>query len=183
MKSTVMDAAAYRFFGAEAGEASQRMSESFSSSLTCIAISACLLGEMCRYDGSACTCDAVRRLAKRSDVAIIAICPERAGGLTCPRPPAEIVSTPHGNKHVVDATGKDITEAFEIGARETLRTVLRYGCSHAILKSKSPSCGLGQIYNGSFSGTLIAGDGITAQLLKTAGIICITEDEFTNGKF
>ena len=141
-----------------------------------IAVSACLLGEPCRYDGSASPCEAVKKLARRPEVEIVPICPETAGTLPCPRPPAEITAGVKNDRRiVVDAAGNDVTEAFEAGARATLRLVQERGCTHAILKAKSPSCGIGKVYDGTFSGTLISGDGIAARLLMDAGIDCIDE--------
>ena len=141
-----------------------------------IAVSACLLGEPCRYDGSASPCEAVKKLAERPEVEIVPICPETAGTLPCPRPPAEIVASIKNDRRiVVDAAGNDVTEAFEAGAWATLCLVQERGCTHAILKTKSPSCGIGKVYDGTFSGTLISGDGIAARLLMDAGIDCINE--------
>ena len=141
-----------------------------------IAVSACLLGEPCRYDGSASPCEAAGKLARRPEVEIVPICPETAGGLSRPRPPAEIVANVGGARQiVVDAAGNDVTEAFEAGAQATLHLVQKRGCTHAILKAKSPSCGIGKVYDGTFTGTLVAGDGIAARLLMNAGIACIDE--------
>lgn len=142
-----------------------------------IAISACLLGEACRFDGGSRPCAVAFELAARGDVVAVPICPETAGGLSRPRPPAEIVVGDDGGRRVLDATGRDLTAAFERGARSTLDRVRESGCSLAVLKAKSPSCGLGRVYDGTFSGVLANGNGVAAQLLLDAGVECIDEVE------
>ena len=134
-------------------------------------VSACLLGEPCRYDGKAQPCEAVIEMAKRH--AIVPICPEAIGGLPTPRAPSEI--QPDGR--VVDAEGIDRTAAFEAGAQEALRIAREHGCARAILKENSPSCGVNRIYDGTFSGIHIPGKGKTAALLASAGIEVIAETE------
>jgi uncharacterized protein YbbK (DUF523 family) len=100
----------------------------------------------------------------------IPVCHELLGGLTTPRPPAEIK-----NGRVFTKDGADVTEAFLRGAGEVLRICEKYNCSKAILKSKSPSCGCGKIAGGNFDGSLVDGDGMTAALLKEHGIEVISE--------
>lgn len=129
-----------------------------------VLVSACLLGEPCRYDGKAQPCDAVIEMAETRE--LVPVCPEAAGGLPAPRAPSEI--QPDGR--VVDAEGIDRTAAFEAGARETLRIAIAHGCKQAILKENSPSCGVRAIYDGTFSGKLVPGKGKTAALLEEADI-------------
>jgi uncharacterized protein YbbK (DUF523 family) len=133
-------------------------------------ISACLLGFACRYDGQAKPHPQALELAKVTD--LIPFCPECCGGLPTPRPPAEI----QGNR-VINAAGQDVTAQYRKGAEEALRLCRLLGIQKAILKAKSPSCGCGLIYDGSFSKNLIPGSGITAALLQENGVTVITEDD------
>lgn len=134
-----------------------------------ILVSACLLGLPCRYDGSGKAADSVLALAGRHD--LVPVCPEQLGGLPTPRLPAEI------NEDVVmTSDGQDVTEAFERGAAMALEIACVCGCTHAVLKQRSPSCGSGQVYDGSFSGTLRGGEGVTAALLRRNGICVVDED-------
>ena len=135
-----------------------------------ILVSACLLGCPCRYDGKSKPSDAV--LALMEHHTLIPVCPEQMGGLATPRVPAE-----RKNDSVFTESGVDVTEQYRRGAEEALRLAKLYGCTHAILKERSPSCGSGQIYDGSFSRALIPGDGVTAQLLKAHGITVLGESE------
>ncbi|MBR4992133.1 MAG: DUF523 domain-containing protein [Clostridia bacterium] len=135
-----------------------------------ILVSACLLGCSCRYDGKSKPNDAV--LALMEQHTLIPICPEQMGGLATPRVPAE-----RRGDGVFTETGGDVTAQYRRGAEEALRLAKLYGCTHAILKERSPSCGSGQIYDGSFSRTLMDGDGVTAQLLKENGITVLGESE------
>ena len=132
--------------------------------------SACLLGVKCRYDGKSKPDDRVVKLAKKE--ILIPICPEQLGGLSTPREPAE-----QKEKKVITKLGKDVTENFKKGAEEVLKLAELFDVKVAILKQKSPSCGCGQIYDGSFSGTIIKGDGVTTSLLKNKGIKVITEED------
>lgn len=137
-----------------------------------ILVSACLLGTPCRYDGTGKAANAVLALAKSHS--LIPVCPEQLGGLATPRPPSERVG-----ERVRTIDGEDVTAAFHRGAEETLRLALLFNCRLAVLKANSPSCGCGRIYDGTFCGRLIPGDGITAALLKQNGILVKTEaDEF-----
>lgn len=131
-----------------------------------IAVSACLLGAHCRYDGKSKPCDDVIALKDHHD--LIAICPEVMGGLSVPHPPNEIASV--GPLRVVDVEGADNTAAFVAGARKSLDCAQREGCEFAILKAKSPSCGVGHVYDGSFTGALVEGDGVAASMFIKAGI-------------
>lgn len=136
-----------------------------------IIVSACLLGENCRYDGKDNRMETLLVYLKDKDV--IPICPEVWGGLPTPRIPSEI----KGNQ-VVNALGEDVSEAFYKGACRALETAQKYHVKTAILKSKSPSCGLGKIYDGTFSRTLIDGHGVCVQMLLNAGIHVISSEEF-----
>jgi uncharacterized protein YbbK (DUF523 family) len=134
-------------------------------------ISACLTGETCRYDGrSNLQPDLLKLLA---DYRLVPVCPEVAGGLPTPRPPAEIQGT-----RVRRANGEDVTAAFQKGAEVCLAIGREAGAQQAILKSRSPACGCGRIYDGSFSGRLIAGDGVFTQRLKADGITCISDENY-----
>jgi uncharacterized protein YbbK (DUF523 family) len=126
-------------------------------------VSACLAGFPCRYDGKARPCGQVVELVRAGKA--IPVCPEQLGGLPTPRTSCEI-----REGRVVDAEGYDRTEAFRRGARAVLRIAQTYGATEALLQSRSPSCGSGRIYDGSFTKTLTAGDGVTARLLKENGI-------------
>ena len=130
-----------------------------------IIVSACLAGYRCRYDGAVKPDEDIVALMRQGKA--IPVCPEMLGGLPCPRVPAE--RTKDGTS-VVTKDGKDVSEPFRIGAEETKRIAELYGCRHAILKAKSPSCGRGVIYDGTFTGTLREGNGVTAELLMNSGI-------------
>jgi len=132
--------------------------------------SACLLGVNCRYDGkNALNTRVVELLEKET---LIPVCPEQLGGLPTPREPAEIVG-----KRVITKSGKDVTENFMRGARETLKIAKLFDVKEAVLKQGSPSCGCGRIYDGTFSGRTVRGDGVTAALLKRHGIKVVTEED------
>ena len=126
-------------------------------------VSACLAGVNCNYKGSHSEETYVVQLVKEGQA--IMVCPEQLGGLTTPRPPAEIKKG-----RVLTKEGADLTEAFLRGAHEVLNICKKYNCEKAILKSKSPSCGYGKIRSGNFDGTLVDGNGLTAALLKENGI-------------
>lgn len=139
-------------------------------------ISACLLGMPCRYDGAAKPCREAIRLKQVFDV--VPICPEQMGGLPTPRVPAERCS-----ELVITKDGRDVTKAFAEGAKKALELAKAHGCKAAVLKERSPSCGCGKIYDGTFTGTLTDGDGITAKLLKEAGIEVIGESQIAQRFF
>ena len=108
-------------------------------------------------------------------VKLIPVCPEEAGGLSTPRPPAEIVGGDgsdvlDGKAKVMTVDGTDVTEAYLKGAHHALQVAQSHGATRMILKARSPSCGCGDIYDGTFSGTLMSGDGVTTALLKRHGI-------------
>ncbi len=138
-----------------------------------VVISACLLGVRCRYDGG----DSRNEIAieQKETSELIPVCPEEAGGLPTPRPPAEIVggdgdAVLDGKAKVMTADGVDVTEAYLKGAYHALQVTQSSGATHVILKARSPSCGCGDIYDGTFSGTLTSGDGVTTALLKRHGV-------------
>ena len=130
-------------------------------------VSSCLLGAPCRYNGSSVPFSLAGKVLQTFEV--IAVCPEQLGGLPTPRPPSEKV----GNK-VITQAGSDVTKAFEEGARIALEKARRTGCTTALLMERSPSCGLGMIYDGSFSSQLIPGNGVFAQLLLDEGFTIFT---------
>ena len=130
-----------------------------------ILVSACLLGICCRYDGRGNPNHNVLSLLNREDVTLIPVCPEQLGGLPTPRIPSE-----RQGRNVVNRAGEDVTSQFVRGAEEALRIAKAYGCTTAILKERSPSCGCGQVYDGTFSGKLTDGDGVTTELLRLNGI-------------
>ena len=132
-------------------------------------ISACLLGACCRYDGASKAHPLAALLAERHT--LVPVCPEQLGGLPTPRPPAE-----RRGGRVVTQSG-DVTEQYLRGAEETLKLCKLLGCEAAVLKERSPSCGRGQVYDGTFSGTLTAGDGVTAELLAAHGILVYGESQ------
>ncbi len=135
-----------------------------------VVVSACLLGTPCRYDGASKPHEGVMRLAERYD--LIPVCPECLGGLSTPRVPAEICGG-----CVRTREGTDVTEAYRRGAHATLAICEREQPAFAVLKARSPACGRGQVYDGSFTGTLRPGDGITAAALLAAGISVFSEEE------
>ena len=137
---------------------------------TAILVSACLLGVCCRYDGESKPCAEV--IALRDRFILIPICPEEDGGLPTPRTPSERV----GDK-VLMRDGRDVTKNYHDGARHALSRAEAFGCTAAILKSRSPSCGKGRIYDGTFSGNLTDRDGVCAELLMKNGIKVYTEEE------
>ena len=135
-----------------------------------VLVSACLLGECCRYDGKSKPCAAVLALAER--YRLIPVCPEVFGGLPTPRVPSEICGD-----RVMMRDGTDVTKNYRDGAQKALEMARENGCEVAILKEKSPSCGKGMVYDGTFSGTLTKGNGIAAALLMQHGIRVLTERE------
>ena len=136
-----------------------------------ILVSGCLAGFNCRYDGGNNLVPEIRQLVE--DGLAVTACPEQLGGLPTPRIPSERV----GNR-VVNREGTDVTAEFKAGAEATLRIARENSCRTAILKSRSPSCGKGCIYNGQFTGELVPGNGVTADLLLQHGIEVLTEEEF-----
>ena len=133
-----------------------------------VLVSACLMGFRCRYDGDTQRLACLDALRERH--VLIPVCPEVMGGLPTPREPSEI-----RDGRVVSRDGRDVTEAFRRGAREAEKIARTCGCGCALLKERSPSCGLGKIYDGTFSGTLADGDGLCARLLADCGLRVIGE--------
>ena len=139
-----------------------------------VLVSACLLGIKVRFDGKSKANEEL--IEKLNNYEFIPVCPEVWGGLPTPRVPSEII-----NDKVINKDGIDVTDNYMRGAIETLELVRKFNIKKAILKSKSPSCGKGKIYDGSFNGTLVDGNGITTRLLIENGIEVLTEDEFLGG--
>ena len=137
-----------------------------------VLISACLLGADCRYDGKNNRLPAEKLEKLKEKYELIPVCPEAYGGLTTPRTPSERV----GDK-VLSKTGTDVTAEFTRGAETALYLAKLFDARLAILKENSPSCGSGTIYDGTFSGRLTSGDGVTAELLKRNGIEVIGESK------
>ncbi|MCM1365374.1 MAG: DUF523 domain-containing protein [Faecalibacterium sp.] len=123
-----------------------------------ILVSNCLLGCDCRYKGDGCACDEIINLSQSHT--LIGVCPEQAGGLATPRPPAEIQGS-----RLINNQGEDVTEQYMRGAQTALYLAKLNKVDFAILKAKSPSCGTGRIYDGTFTGKMCDGNGVTAQLL------------------
>ena len=135
-----------------------------------ILVSACLMGVKCRYDGGGELAPGIRELMERCH--LVPVCPEIMGGLATPRTPAE-----RQDGHVVTQDGQDVTGAYLRGAEEAVRLAKLFGCRYALLKERSPSCGSGQIYDGTFTKTLTQGDGLTTQMLKKHGITVYGESQ------
>lgn len=135
-----------------------------------ILISACLLGLPCRYDGASKPQLWVEELARRHE--LIPMCPEQMGGLPTPRNPSE-----RRGDRVVMRTGEDSDGAYRGGRRVPCGYIQLLGCKVAVLKERSPSCGCGAVYDGTFTGTLTAGDGVTAALLRAHGIRVLGESQ------
>ena len=133
-----------------------------------VLVSACLLGTACRYDGQSKVHPLAAALLKKHTA--IPVCPEILGGLSTPRPPAE-----RKGNGVFTASGADVTENYHRGAQEVLKLARLYGCAVAILKERSPACGAGEIYDGSFTHTLTGGFGVAAELLEKSGIRVLGE--------
>ncbi|MCR4614679.1 MAG: DUF523 domain-containing protein [Clostridiales bacterium] len=135
-----------------------------------IIVSACLVGCNCRYKGDSCRCEELAALA--GEHTLIPVCPEQMGGLSTPRDPAEI-----RGERVITCTGADVTDKFSAGAEAALTVAKLNNVKFAVLKARSPSCGKGVIYDGTFTGRKIPGDGITAKLFSENSISVFTEDE------
>lgn len=148
-------------------------------------VSACLMGTSCRFDGLHCYCPELEGIKEEYEV--IPVCPEMFGGLESPRTPAEIqggdgAQVLAGSARIIDEDGNDLTQAFLDGARQVLATAKSAGAVGAILKARSPSCGKGRIYDGSFSGKLAPGNGVATAILIQNGIPVWTEDEWLERK-
>lgn len=154
-----------------------------------ILISACLVGEKVRHDGQHKLSDHNYLAQWQAENRLVPFCPEVAGGLSTPRPPAEIqggdgAAVLRGDATVETNQGRDVTAAFVSGAEQALALAKKHGVTMAILKAKSPSCGVGLIYNGAFDGTKIPGSGVTAALLEANGIQVFDENHIDEaGRF
>ena len=140
-----------------------------------ILISACLAGINCKYNGGNNMVSEIQKMYQEGKCT--AVCPEQLGGLATPRPSAEI----QGDK-VINTEGRDVTREYETGALEALKQALQAGCQEAVLKAYSPSCGCGEIYDGTFTHTKVKGNGIFADLCSKNGIHCITDEEYKEKK-
>ena len=155
----------------------KRTKESTDSKLV---ISACLAGEACRYDGRDNLVPEFRALVE--DGKAVTICPECLGGLEIPRKPCEI-RVVKGERKVYNVKNEDLTNAFKKGAEKALSLARNAGARLAVLKAKSPSCGCGCVYDGSFHKRLVPGNGITAELFLQNGLTVMTEQEWLTQKF
>ena len=145
-----------------------------------ILISACLLGAPVRYHGGSSRLDDARLQQWADEGRLVPVCPEVEGGLPTPRPPAEIrrsEPTPGGRVLVLTGQGRDVTEAYLAGARHAVELARQHGIRAAILKDRSPSCGSRAIYDGSFSGIRVPGEGVTTAALRAAGLRVFSETE------
>ena len=138
-------------------------------------ISACLLGFNCKYNGGSNRLPDETLAALRERYELIPVCPEFAAGLPAPRPSCE-----RRGERVVNVEGRDVTAAFEKGAQIALCLAGRFGCRKALLKERSPTCGAGEIYDGTFSHTVIPGDGTAAEALRAAGLSLCGESRVEN---
>jgi uncharacterized protein YbbK (DUF523 family) len=137
-----------------------------------ILVSACLLGINCRYNAVVKQDPSVLRLMEDPELCLIPVCPEQLGGLPTPRDPSEC-----RGGHVFTSAGADVTAQYRRGAEEALKLAELYHCDTAILKERSPSCSSARIYDGTFTATLIEGQGVTARLLRQHGVRVIGESE------
>lgn len=140
-----------------------------------LVVSACLLGVRCNHEGEANTSELVVALGDR--FRLVPVCPEGAGGLPTPRPAAELQT----DGRVINIHGDDVTDSFERGAAFAVTLADEVGARTAVLKARSPSCGKGRVYDGSFSRTLTDGDGLAAAALRAAGVTVLDEDDIANG--
>jgi len=145
-----------------------------------ILISACLVGDKCRYDGTGFMYKELKNLIDSGKA--IKVCPEILGGMSIPRSPCEIIHK-DGKVCIMDSNGNDYTCEFELGVARTLELCIEHEVDTAILKTRSPSCGYGKIYSGCFDGKLTDGDGLTAKALKKNGIKVFTEQNYRNSGF
>lgn len=148
-----------------------------------ILVSACLMGHAVRYDGRAKPLVHPLLDRWREEGLLVTICPELSAGMPVPRPPAEIVGNGsgeaviEGGTRVVEITGRDVTQEFLTAAENALALALETGCTYALLIDGSPSCGSGVVYDGTFSGERRAGQGVTAAVLRRAGIAVFSDEQ------
>lgn len=138
-------------------------------------VSACLVGQACRYDGGSNPCPEIIRLAEEG--VAVPLCPEQLGGLSTPRSPCEM-----RDGVVISRDGHDCTAAFKLGAERALHLAQDAGCTMAILKARSPSCGANGVYDGTFTKHLVPGDGLCASTLRQAGFQIFTDEDVAGGK-
>lgn len=146
-----------------------------------IIVSGCLAGLPCSHDGRSRERAKIRALVESGQA--IPVCPEQLGGRPTPRETTELAggdgkAVLAGRARAVTREGRDVTAGFVKGAERVLAIARRHGCQQAVLKARSPSCGRGEIYDGSFSGRRVAGDGVTAALLAGEGLTVITDESF-----
>ena len=139
-----------------------------------ILVSACLLGVNCKYSGGNNLVPGLAGALQQAGHTLVPVCPEIYGGLPTPRPPAERVG-----ERVLTGQGADVTAQYQKGAQETLCLAQSIGCTAAVLKANSPSCGMGTIYDGTFTGRKIPGSGVTTALLQQNGIAVYNETTYT----
>lgn len=140
-----------------------------------ILISACLAGNNCKYNGGSNMVPGIKKMFEEGKC--VAVCPEQLGGLSTPRPSAEIQG-----RWVITTEDVDVTKEYETGAAEALKQALRAGCQEAVLKAYSPACGCGKVYDGTFTHTKVNGNGIFAELCIKNGLHCITDEEYKEEK-
>lgn len=151
-----------------------------------VLVSACLLGRPVRYNGSAKTVEDALLDRWISEGRVVSVCPEVMAGLPTPRPPAEIANGASGAAviervgRIVEADGNDVTEAYLAGAHIVLEHAARHDCRYALLTDGSPSCGRSFIYDGSFQGRRVDGEGVTAALLRQHGIVVFSQAEISS---
>jgi len=145
-----------------------------SSERPALLVSACLLGVRCNHEAGHSRRSAVEALA--GTYRLVPVCPEVCGGLSTPRPAAELVGD-----RVVNVDGDDVTDAYARGARAAVELAHAVGARRAVLKARSPSCASAQMYDGTFSRTLRAGEGVTAAALRAAGVEVVSDDEVGEG--
>lgn len=151
-------------------------------------ISACLAGDLVRYDGKRKPLDHIMIREWEAHGSLVRFCPEVAGGLDIPRPPAEIINGNGGDvlekkARITTSSGKDVTLQFLHGAFLALELIMAHDIKIAVLKEKSPSCGTGNIYDGTFEKRLVPGMGVTAALLIKNGVAVFPETEIEEAKF
>ena len=143
-----------------------------------VVVSACLLGERCKWSGGSNTNEEFVGLLRERGFDVVPVCPEVAGGLSVPREPAELLSS----GRVVTRCGADVTDAFNRGVDACMKKLDEAGCcpwcTACVLQPRSPSCGKGFVYDGTFNGNLVRGDGLFVQRLKRAGYSVMTPEEF-----
>jgi uncharacterized protein YbbK (DUF523 family) len=143
-----------------------------------VLVSGCLLGINCKYNGGNNKSEKLMNILDR--YGFIPVCPEQLGGMTTPRKPNELIEQKEGRLDsifVADKEGKDNTEHFIRGGEETLNIAKKFNIKYAILKERSPSCGSNFIYDGTFSGVIVPGMGVTAKLLTENGIKVYSEEQ------